>query len=168
MKNYFASFFLSEKLIVKINLFVYFFDLCGSFFFQYGMDYVPCTLCILQRLSFLLILIISALSILVKIKDFIVNTLSFLFLLGGSLFSLKQVYLQKSPDIESILCEPQSTKSIYQMTSSEIFQNIFSGSPSCSQVSYYFLSFSLAEWSLAIFLILLFLNLFSFKKRGLN
>ena len=168
MKNYFSSFFLSEKIIVKINLFVSFFALCGSFFFQYAMNYVPCTLCTLQRLSFLLILIISALSIAVKVRGFIVHTLSFLFLLSGSLFSIKQVYLQKSPDTESILCDTQSTKSIYQMTSSEIFQNIFSGSPSCSQVSYYFLSFSLAEWSLVIFIVLLFLNLYSYKRGKFN
>ncbi len=164
MKLNFICFFYSKDFLYKTNLLISFFALFGSLFFQYVMNYAPCTLCLLQRFCFTSILIVALLSIYMKGKKLLFHILNFLFITSGILLSLRQVYLQRFATSDSMLCEPQELKSVYEMTLSEIFRNIYSGTTSCSEINYYLLGLSLAEWSFVIFILLLTLNIFCINK----
>ena len=98
--------------------------------------------------------------------DKIEHILNFLFITSGILLSLRQVYLQRFATYDSLLCKAQELKPVYEMTLSEIFRNIYSGTSSCSEINYYFLGLSLAEWSFVIFILLLTLNIFYINKNS--
>jgi len=166
MKLNFICFFYSKDFLYKTNLLISFFALFGSLFFQYVMNYAPCTLCLLQRFCFTSILLVALLSLYMKGKKLFFHILNFLFITSGILLSLRQVYLQRFATYDSLLCKAQELKPVYEMTLSEIFRNIYSGTSSCSEINYYFLGLSLAEWSFVIFILLLTLNIFYINKNS--
>lgn len=144
---------------ISINLYVSLFALSCSLYSEYILNYAPCTLCILQRICFISLLVISIIFFLTPFKNFIFNFLSFFFIVTGGLISWRQVYLQNSPKVNSILCESTQI-SILDMSIMDILQDLVSGTGNCSDVLYELFGLSFAEWSLLIFIFLFLINIF--------
>ena len=155
MKFDLSRFFYSKNFFIKANFLISFFALSGSFFFQYVMNFAPCPLCLLQRFCFILILTVSLFSFFLKIKELFICSLNFLFISSGILLTLRQIYLQRFATYEPISCLPEDF----------LRTNIFNGSTNCSEIYYYILGLSLAEWSFIIFLLLLSLNIIYIKNK---
>jgi len=150
-----SSYFLA--FLVIASLFGY------SIYLQMSGGFEPCPLCVLQRLTLILLgicFLLGGLFNVKKIGKFIIGSLSFLIALLGVLLSGRQVWLQLQPAGSSNeTCAASLDYMIKVLPFDQVIHNIFQGAAECTQVGWRFLSFSLAEWSLLCFGIFL---LFSF------
>lgn len=132
-----------------------FFALVLAYLSEIILDLRPCILCIYQRIPYLILLFVSLLSIKFKsIKKFSRFFIVFLFILEISL-AFYHVGVERYMFEESHTCQDNhqlgSLLSTVQLASN------------CSQVSFKFMNFSMAEWNL--FYSFGFLCLFVYKER---
>jgi disulfide bond formation protein DsbB len=132
------------------------FALLGMTFYLQKFDgFIPCPLCILQRVTlgtlcviFLLGWIFSQRKWLMLVIDLLANLVSII----GILLSGRQVWLQHLPASDNADCGVSLQYLIHALPFDQIIAKIIQGTAECSQKSWEFLNLSLAEWSLICFI----------------
>ena len=142
----------------------YLFVLCllvmsAALYIQYGLHVEPCLLCIVQRIFLAalgLIALIASLHRQTVFSRWIYNSLALIFCALGVLAAGRQVWLQHLPPPEKAdtFCVPGSQYLLNHASLATLFKAIVSGTPECSQVTWTLWGWSLAEWSLLLFLVL--------------
>lgn len=143
------------------------FGICTAFlgvayFLQYGMGLEPCPLCILERITLFLTLIIFALAILhnpKKLGTRLYLMLSNISILMGLGVAIRHVYLQQLPLDKIPECGPGFDYLIKNFPLSEVLMLLFQGSGQCARVGARVLGLSLAQWTAVAFTSLFIWNL---------
>jgi len=141
-----------------------------TFYLQSYDGFIPCPLCILQRMTLCLLGIIFFLGCalnLKKIGHIFLSLLASSITLIGIFLSGRQVWLQHLPVNENTDCGVSLRYLINVLPFDQVISKILRGTAECSQKGWEFLHFSLAEWSLFCFIGFLFFCLFQLK-RSLN
>ena len=128
-----------------------------SLYLQLYEGFVPCPLCSLQRITFILLGLIFFAGIWVGAKrkmQIFIPFLASLFAALGVLFSGRQVWLQHFPP-PNTECGVSLQYMLQVLPMHQVVQKIFEGTAECTQLGWSFLSLSMAEWSLCWFLIFL-------------
>lgn len=110
---------------------------------------MPCPLCVLQRLDFVLLGVVfffGALLPLKQIGHFIIGSLSMLISLLGLMLAGRQIWLQHLP-AQNGDCGVSLNYLIQVLPPMEVIKKIFAGSAECSKTVWQFLHLSLAEWT---------------------
>ena len=127
------------------------------FYFQLQLGLDPCPLCMFQRACLVGVGIVSLLGLLIKPKKVGSKFLAFLislFSLLGLAIAGRQVWLQYLPADKVPECGPGLEFMMEAFPVMEMLQSVFQGSGECAEVKWTFLSFSMAEWMVAIFIIM--------------
>lgn len=141
--------------------------LSASVYLQVFDGFIPCPLCTLQRMTFgfLGILFLIGLLLTKSKLRFILNLFTSLVSLLGVLLASRQVWLQHFPPSEGTACGVSIQYMMQILPLNEVIQRVFTGSAECSQRGWEFLSFNMAEWSLACFVMFFALTLYLLVKK---
>ena len=151
---------------IKINTYfrvIFFISLISTFsafFIEYILGHQPCNLCLIQRIPYVLSIILITLNYFFrKNEQFIIILLilifTFSFMVSFYHFGIEQGYFQ-----ESAVCELKNTTNI--ISKEELLKQLQSKAISCKDVTFRIFGFSLSAINIVIslYLVLLSVNIF--------
>lgn len=135
--------------------------LAVAFYMEYQMGLEPCPLCMLQRIVFLCVGLVSLTSALTnsqaarRFLSWIVVALS---LIGGAL-AIRHLYLQQLPEDQLPACLPGLSYMFDVFPWQDIMQAMIMGTGECGDVVWTFLSISIPGWTLVAFAVMAVINI---------
>tara|TARA_B100000780_G_C21053673_1_gene423225 strand:- start:323 stop:808 length:486 start_codon:yes stop_codon:yes gene_type:complete len=141
-----------NKIILNLILVFSVFALIAAYFIQYVLGHQPCNLCLIERVPYVLAIIIITLNFILKKYEkicLILLTLIFVFatLLSFYHFGIEQGFIK-----ESLVCELNTLNN--NITAEEILNELKKKTISCKDVTFKFIGVSLATINTIISLIL--------------
>jgi disulfide bond formation protein DsbB len=141
-------------------LFVYGVALCvglmlAALVLQHSLNLEPCPLCIFQRAFVIglgVVMLIGALHNPKGVGRKVYGALVLLFAVAGVVVAGRHVWLQHLPADEVPDCGPGLQYMLDAFPLSETLELVFKGSGECAEVQWTFLSLSIPEWTLIVFL----------------
>jgi len=142
-----------------------------GYYLQYVKYLDPCPLCMTQRFFYYCLGISALIGIFTYrswIGQRIVALLAFASTVGGIITAGRQVWLQHLPADEVPACGPGLAFWMENMPWLKTLELLFKGDGNCAEVNWRFLGLSIAEWSLAWFVLfaLIVLWVLFTRKRG--
>jgi len=128
-----------------------------GYYLQYARGLEPCPLCLVQRGFFYavgVVLIIAAVHNPARTGVVVYATLALLFAAGGTATASRQVWLQHLPPDKVPQCGPDLFFMLENFPLGQALKKLVAGSGECAAVDWTFLGLSIAEWSLAWFVVL--------------
>ena len=133
---------------------------------QHNEGLAPCPMCILQRYAFILIGLFAFVSAVTQQHRLISATMSILIFISSA-FGLgvagRHVWLEHNPP-KIFDCGADLGFMVDTFPLAEALPMIFRGTGDCSVVLWRFLNLAIAEWSLALFLLLLLTEVWFIRK----
>lgn len=142
--------------------------LCGAEYIQIYQGVNPCPLCILQRLTLILLGIIFLLGVIFPPRKWSNTGFSILSIVVSALgifLAGRQIWLQHLPTNAGANCEVSLEYLVRALPLDQVITKIFAGSSACSQIGWEFMGVSLSQWSLASFIVLLLFSLRQFVRK---
>lgn len=138
---------------------------------QHVIHLEPCPLCILQRMAFIVIGVTALAAVIhnpsLRGGKIYAGLIAFFSAVGGGIAAW-QVYLQHMPPGQVPECGPGLDYMLEAMPLTKILPMIFKGSGECAEVTWTFLSLSIAQWALGWFVLLLAVGLVIAFRRASN
>jgi len=128
-----------------------------GYYLQYARGLEPCPLCHVQRGFFyavMAIFILAAVHGPRRTGGIVYGIAAALFAAGGATAASRQVWLQHLPADKVPQCGPDLFFMLENFPLGTTLQKLIQGTGECAQVDWTFLGFSIAEWSLAWFVVL--------------
>jgi len=129
-----------------------------AYYLQYFRDLFPCNLCILQRFGFIGVLFFSLIAFIHNPGRFgqrIYKVLVILAAAAGMSVGIRQIILQRQPPKLFSECGADLNALLLNLPLSDVFNALFYASGDCAKVDWTFLGFSIAEWSVAMFFLII-------------
>ena len=150
---------IKNKILLNIILIFSVFALLAAFFIEYILGHQPCNLCLIERIPYILIIIIISLHFLLKKYEkncFFLISLTFIFLTLISFyhFGIEQGFIK-----ESLVCDLNNENK--SLTTEELLKELKEKTISCKDVTFKILGLSLATINTIISLII---SVITFKK----
>ena len=130
--------------------------LASGFYLQYVDGQEPCPLCLVQRgfyFGLLLVFAAGAVHGPRSIGNFVYSVIAVVLAAGGAAVAGRQVWLQHLPPDKVPACGPDLYFMLENLPLARTLEKLFKGSGQCAEVTWRFLSLSIAEWSLAWFVL---------------
>ena len=152
---------LKKKRELNIILFLSIFALVSAYFIEHILNHKPCNLCLLERVPYILIIILITLTLIFqRFEKLIIFLLSLIFL-SATILSFYHFGIEQGFFNESIAC---ATNNLTETLSKEqLLEELKQNSISCKNVSFRIFGLSLAAFN-AIFSVILsaiFIKLFN-------
>jgi disulfide bond formation protein DsbB len=153
--------FLSARRFHGLVALVSFALLGVAFYMEYQMGLEPCPLCMLQRIVFLSVGVVSLLSFLTgsysarRFFSWVVVILS----LAGAALAVRHLYLQSLPEDQLPACLPGLSYMFDVFPWQEIMQAMIMGTGECGDVVWTFLNISIPGWTLVAFACMALINI---------
>ena len=128
--------------------------LAFAYYLQYIQHLEPCPLCYVQRWFFYAMLAVFLVAAIHGRGALVYGGLATLFAAGGLAAASRQVWLQHLPADKVPQCGPDLIFMLKNFPLGETLGNLIQGSGECAKVDWTFLGLSIAEWSLAWFVVL--------------
>ena len=138
----------------SLNLILFFsiFALISAYFIQYILGHQPCNLCLIERIPYMITIVIIVFFLYVKkFEKILILTICIIFILL-TLISLYHFGIEQGFIDESFVCELNSD--INNLTKEAVLEQLSSRFISCKDVTFEILGLSLATINIAISLIL--------------
>ncbi|MCB5161240.1 disulfide bond formation protein B [Marinomonas algarum] len=127
--------------------------LAVAFYMEYQMGLEPCPLCMLQRVVFFCVGVVSLISFLLssdRLRKWCAWKIAVLSVLGAAL-AVRHLYLQNLPADELPACLPGLSYMFEVFPWQEIAQAMIMGTGECGEVVWRFLGLSIPSWTLVVF-----------------
>ena len=149
-----------NKTILNLILIFSIIALISAYFIEYVLGHKPCNLCLIERLPYILSIIIILTNFIVrKFEKYIFIFLSFIFLCATVVsfyhFGIEQGFFK-----ESIICDANNV--IENMTKEDLLNELQKKTISCKNVSFTLFGLSLAAINTIVSIILSVINFKSF------
>jgi len=142
--------------------------LLNSYWLEFHKGILPCPLCTLQRLTFIVLAVLFAMGALSQNQNKslhrLLNGLVALFAILGAWLAGRQVWLQWMPAAEKSDCGVSLQYLLNILPLDKALLKAINGSAECSQVTWTFWHLSLAEWSLSFFVLFALMSLYQLRK----
>ena len=128
-----------------------------ALYLQYYEYQNPCPLCILQRVAFIAMMVVflaGAIHGPRRTGAVIYSTLLVIIAVIGAGIATRHVWLQHLPKDRVPECGPGLEYMLNKFPLTQALEKVFRGSGECAEVGWTFLTLSIAEWSLAWFVLL--------------
>ncbi len=128
------------------------------FYFQQTLGLPPCPLCMFQRACLVAIGGTCLIGIVFRPKKIFSKLLAFSAMLFSGLglaIAGRQVWLQHLPADQVPECGPDLAYLMAANPFADVISKVFQGSGECAEVQWRLLSFSMPEWMLLVFLVML-------------
>jgi disulfide bond formation protein DsbB len=142
----------SKNLLIKFIFFVSIIALVSAFFIEYILGHQPCNLCELERIPYLLAIIVVLLNYqFIHFEKFFILLLTIIFLAGTAL-SLYHLGIEQGFVQESLVCDLKSGSNL--LSKEEILQQLQEKSVSCKDVTFKIFGLSLTSYNILISLLI--------------
>ena len=128
-----------------------------ALFAQFHQHLLPCLLCIFQRIGMIALGAVFLAAALHNPKAWgakVYGVLLFLAAAGGSVASIRHIYVQNLPPEMAPPCGPGFGYLFQHMPFGQFLVKVFTGSADCSVVTWRFLGLTMPEWVLIWFVLL--------------
>ena len=143
---------ISNKMILNLILFFSIFALFSAYFIQYVLKHQPCNLCLIERIPYILsIIIISICLFTKKFEKIVLITLSLTFL-GATLLSFYHYGIEQGFIKESLVCDLNNQNN--EISKKAILDQLKRMPVSCVDVTFKIFGLSLATFNIFISLTL--------------
>jgi len=150
---------MNKSRLLYLALFIVCAALLGyGLYLEHVLGQEPCPLCVLQRIAYIVVAVIALVAAIhgpSGIMNRIYSGLIALASIAGGGIAGRQVWLQHLPPDQVPECGPGYDYLMDVFPLDEALGMIFTGSGECAEVDWTFLGLSIAEWSLAMFVIIL-------------
>lgn len=123
----------------------------GALVMEHVFGHVPCPLCLMQRIWFLLAGLCAALGLLHNPRWGIYPLLTAIAAIVGAGFSIRQLWLQSLPADQVPACAPNINYMIEVFPAADVLRAMTHGTGDCAAVGWSFLGLSFAAWALVGF-----------------
>ena len=143
---------LGKKNFLKITFLVSLFALISAYFIEYVLGHQPCNLCLIERIPYMVALIIIVVNYKFNnLEKYLILLLIFVFL-AGTFISLYHLGIEQGFIKESLLCDLKNGSKI--LTKEELLQQLQEKMVSCKDVTFKIFGFSLTNLNLIISLLI--------------
>ncbi|MDC0980620.1 disulfide bond formation protein B [bacterium] len=144
----------SKNLLIKLIFLMSVIALVSAFFIEYVLGHQPCNLCILERIPYLLAIIIILLNFKFShYEKFFILLLSIIFL-AGAIISLYHLGIEQGFIQESLVCDLKSGSNL--LSKEEILKQLQEKNVSCKDVTFKIFGLSLTSYNILISLLITF------------
>jgi disulfide bond formation protein DsbB len=138
----------SKNLLIKFIFFISIIALVSAFFIEYILGHQPCNLCVLERIPYLLAIIVVLLNYkFIQFEKFFILLLIIIFLAGTAL-SLYHLGIEQGFIQESLVCDLKNGSNL--LSKEEILQQLQEKSVSCKDVTFKIFGLSLTSYNILI------------------
>jgi len=142
----------SKNLLIKLIFLISVIALVSAFFIEYVLGHQPCNLCILERIPYLLAIIIILLNFKFShYEKFFILLLSIIFL-AGAIISLYHLGIEQGFIQESLVCDLKSGSNL--LSKEEILKQLQEKNVSCKDVTFKIFGLSLTSYNILISLLI--------------
>ena len=142
----------SKNLLIKLIFLISVIALVSAFFIEYVLGHQPCNLCILERIPYLLAIIIILLNFKFShYEKFFILLLSIIFL-AGAIISLYHLGIEQGFIQESLVCDLKSGSNL--LSKEEILKQLHEKNVSCKDVTFKIFGLSLTSYNILISLLI--------------
>ncbi|MDA7719297.1 disulfide bond formation protein B [Candidatus Pelagibacter sp.] len=142
----------SKNLLIKLIFLISVIALVSAFFIEYVLGHQPCNLCILERIPYLLAIIIILLNFkFSNYEKFFILLLSIIFL-AGTIISLYHLGIEQGFIQESLVCDLKSGSNL--LSKEEILKQLQEKNVSCKDVTFKIFGLSLTSYNILISLLI--------------
>ena len=143
---------INNKTLFNIIFLFSFFALIAAYFVQYVLGHQPCNLCLMERIPYILTIIVITLSFLFKKHEKTYLALLALIFISATLISFYHFGIEQGFIKESFVCDLNSQSS--NLSSEDLLKELKERTISCKDVTFKVLGLSLATINAIISLIL--------------
>ena len=142
----------NKNLLIKLIFLISVIALVSAFFIEYVLGHQPCNLCILERIPYLLAIIIILLNFKFShYEKFFILLLSIIFL-AGAIISLYHLGIEQGFVQESMVCDLKSGSNL--LSKEEILKQLQEKNVSCKDVTFKIFGLSLTSYNILISLLI--------------
>ena len=143
---------LNKKNFIKIVFLISAFALIFAYFVEYVLGHQPCNLCLIERIPYIMALIIIIINFKFNhLEKYLILLLIFIFL-AGTLISLYHLGIEQGFITESLVCDLKSSSKI--LSKEEILQQLQQKKVSCKDVTFKILGLSLTTFNIILSLLI--------------
>ena len=142
----------SKNLLIKFIFLVSIIALVSAFFIEYVLGHQPCNLCVLERIPYLLAIIVVLLNYkFIQCEKFFILLLIIIFF-AGTILSLYHLGIEQGFIEESLVCDLKSGSNL--LSKEEILKQLQEKSISCKDVTFKIFGLSLTSYNILISLLI--------------
>ena len=142
----------SKNLLIKFIFLVSIIALVSAFFIEYILGHQPCNLCILERIPYLLAIIVVLLNYkFIQFEKFFILLLIIIFFVA-TILSLYHLGIEQGFIKESLVCDIKSGSNL--LSKEEILKQLEEKSVSCKDVTFKIFGLSLTSYNILISLLI--------------
>ena len=142
----------TKNLLIKFIFLVSIIALLSAFFIEYILGHQPCNLCILERIPYLLAIIVVLLNYkFIQFEKFFI-LLHIIIFFAGTILSLYHLGIEQSFIEESLVCDLKSGSNL--LSKEEILKQLQEKSISCKDVTFKIFGLSLTSYNILISLLI--------------
>ena len=142
----------NKEIIFKLTFIVSLFVLISAYFIEYILGHQPCNLCMIERVPYMVALIIITINFRFNhLENYLILLLVFIFL-ANLLISLYHLGIEQGFITESLVCDLKNSSNI--LSKEEILQQLQKKVVSCKDVTFKIFGFSLTTLNIIISLLL--------------
>ena len=143
---------LNKKKFLLLTFLISLFALISAYFIEYILGYQPCNLCLIERIPYMIALIIITINYKFNhLERYLILLLVFVFL-TSTLISLYHLGIEQGFIKESLVCDLKNSSKI--LSKEEILQQLQQKIVSCKDVTFKILGFSLTTLNIIISLLI--------------
>ena len=153
---------LNNKNILKFILYFSIFSILFAFYVEFFLGHQPCNLCLLERIPYFAVILITILSFIFKnFKKIAFLIIGIIFLLS-TILSMYHVGIEQGLIEESFIC--RSSLELNTLDKEQLLRELEKSVISCKNVTFFILGFSLATINTFVSIIISFITLRIFYK----
>ena len=142
----------NKTIIIKLIFIISIVALASAFFIEYILGYQPCNLCILERIPYLLAIIIITLNYKFSHIEKHLILLLILIFLAATILSLYHLGIEQGFIEESLVCDLKKGSDL--LSKEEILKQLKEKNISCKDVTFKIMGLSLTSYNILISLLI--------------
>ena len=145
---------INKTITLKLIFLISIIALSLAFFIEYVLGYQPCNLCILERIPYLLTLIIIVLNYkFINLEKYFILTLILIFL-AATILSLYHLGIEQGFIEESLVCDLKNGSNL--LSKEDILKQLQEKNISCKDVTFKILGLSLTSHNIIISILIVY------------
>ena len=144
----------NKKIILKLIFLISIIALSSAFFIEHFLGHQPCNLCILERIPYLLALIIIVLNYkFINLEKYFILSLILIFF-AATILSLYHLGIEQGFIEESLVCDLKNGSNL--LSKEDILKQLQEKNVSCKDVTFKILGLSLTSYNIIISILIVY------------
>ena len=156
----------SKNLLIKFIFLISFIALASAFFIEYKLGHQPCNLCILERIPYLLAIILILLNYKFNhLEKYFLILLIIVFFIA-TILSLYHLGIEQGFIEESLVCDLKNGSNL--LSKEDILRQLQEKNVSCKDVTFKILGLSLTSYNIIISILIVYFTTKAYLNYGNN